>query len=209
MIVTLPLADAISLTVCCPSSGVRLRGRELRVADRAAAGKAWRLALEATGLSPDNAAGSRAHTEGAGAALVGPRGRVLGVDLVSPSRLTPRHARAILDPHEWEALPVPLAVRGALGWGLKEAAAKALGNPARYFPAGLTITSSTNRVEVIARDEPRSRMAGHWKEIGSLLCVWVIGAALKETSGCAETYRHDFAVEDHFGTRQWPGGRAQ
>ena len=175
MIFTLPLADAISLAVCCPPSGVRLRGRELRVADRAAGERAWRLALQATRLSAANAAGSRAHTEGAGAALVGPKGTVLGVDLVSPLRVTPRHARAILDPHEWEALPVPPALRGALGWGLKEAAAKALGNPVRHFPAGLTITCTANRLEVIARDEPHSRMAGHWQEIGSLLCVWVIG----------------------------------
>jgi phosphopantetheinyl transferase (holo-ACP synthase) len=105
---------------------------------------------------------------------------VLGVDLVSTSRVTPRHAQAILDPHEWEALPVPLAIRGALGWGLKEAAAKALGHPVRHFPAGLTITRAGNRVEVVARDEPRFRMAGHWREIDSLLCVWVIGSALKE-----------------------------
>ena len=180
MIVTLPLAEATALSVCCPSSGVRLRGPELREADRAAAGRAWSVALAASGLSPGHAGGSRAHTEGAGAALVGPTGTVLGVDLVSPSRVTPRHARAILDQHEWEALPAPLATRGALGWGLKEAAAKALGNPVRHFPAGLTITRAGNRVEVVARDEPRFRMAGHWRQIGSLLCVWVIGSALKE-----------------------------
>ena len=180
MIVTWPLADAVSLAVCRPSSGVRLRGRELREADRAAAGRAWSVALAASGLSPGHAGGSRAHTEGAGAALVGPTGTVLGVDLVSPGRVTPRHARAILDHDEWEALPGPLALRAALGWGLKEAAAKALGNPVRHFPAGLTITRAGNRVEVVARDEPHSRIAGHWREIGSLLCVWVIGSALKE-----------------------------
>jgi hypothetical protein len=174
VIVTLSLADAISLAVCCPASGVRLRGRELRVADRAAGERAWRLALQASRLSAANAAGSRAHTEGAGAALVGPKGTVLGVDLISPLRVTPRHARAILDRQEWEALPVPLAIRGALGWGLKEAAAKALGNPVRHFPAGLTIMSTANRLEVIARDEPHSCMVGYWKQIGSLLCVWVI-----------------------------------
>ena len=174
MIITLALADAMSLAVCCPSSGLRLRGRSLRVADRAAARRAWRLALQASGLSPGNATGSRAHTEGAGAALVGPRETVLGVDLVSPLRVTLRHARAILDPPEWEALPVPFAFRAALGWGLKEAAAKALGNPVRHFPAGLTITGTANRLEVTARNAPHSRMAGHWKEIGSLLCVWVI-----------------------------------
>jgi 4'-phosphopantetheinyl transferase EntD len=174
VIVTLPVGDGMSLMVCCPASGVRLRGRELRAADRAAADRAWSVALEATGLSPEKAAGSRAHTEGAGAALVGRRGTMLGVDLVSPFRVTPRHARAILDRQEWEALAVPLAIRAALGWGLKEAAAKAMGNPARYFPAGLTITSSASRVEVIARNESHARMAGYWKEIGSLLCVWVI-----------------------------------
>jgi phosphopantetheinyl transferase (holo-ACP synthase) len=180
VIVNLRLAETTALSVCCPSPGVRLRGLGLRQADRAAAGMAWSAALESSSLSPENAAGSRAHTEGAGAALVGPEGTVLGVDLLSTSRVTPRHAQAILDPHEWEALPVPLAIRGALGWGLKEAAAKALGNPVRHFPAGLTITRAGNRVEVVARDEPRFRMAGHWREIDSLLCVWVIGSALKE-----------------------------
>ena len=185
MTITFPVADAISLTVCCPTFRARLRGRDLRVADRAAAGRAWRLALRAAGLSPGSAAGSRAHTEGAGAALIGPKGTVLGVDLVSPLRVTPRHARAILDSQEWEALPVPLAIRGALGWGLKEAAAKALGNPVRRFPAGLTISCTANRLEVITRDEPHSRMAGHWREIGSLLCVWVLGfpeATIRSTS---------------------------
>jgi 4'-phosphopantetheinyl transferase EntD len=174
VIVTLTVGDGISLTVCGPTFGVRLRGRAGRDADRAAADRAWGVALEATGLSPEKAAGSRAHTEGAGAALVGRRGTVLGVDLVSPLRVTPRHAREILDPQEWEALPVPVAIRGALGWGLKEAAAKALGNPVRHFPAGLTITRTASQVAVIARDEPHSRLAGHWQEIGSLLCVWVL-----------------------------------
>jgi phosphopantetheinyl transferase (holo-ACP synthase) len=174
VIVTFSLPEAISLAVCCPPAGVRLRGRELRAADRAAGERAWSLALQATGLQPESAAGSRAHTGGAGAALIGPTGTVLGVDLVSPSRVTTRHARAILDRDEWEALPVPLAMRGALGWGLKEAAAKALGNPVRHFPAGLTISCSANRVEVVSRDEPHARMVGHWQEIGSLLCVWVI-----------------------------------
>jgi hypothetical protein len=174
VIVTLSLANAISLAVCCPASGVRLRGRELRVADRAAGERAWRLALQASRLSAANAAGSRAHTEGAGAALIGPIGTLLGVDLVSPFRVTLRHAQAILDPHEWEALPVPLAIRGALGWGMKEAAAKALGNPVRHFPAGLTIRCTADRVEVIPRAEPRLRMGGYWQRIGSLLCVWVI-----------------------------------
>lgn len=174
MIVTLPLAVAISLAVCCPASGVRLRGRERRAADRAAADTAWTVALEASGLSPENSTVSRAHTEGAGAALVGPAGTMLGVDLVSLTRVTLRHAREILDSHEWDALPVPVGIRGALGWGLKEAAAKALGNPVRHFPAGLTITRSANRLEVTARDEPHARMRGNWKEIGSLLCVWVL-----------------------------------
>ena len=174
MIVTLGPADSISLAVCLTPCGPRLRGRELRAADRAAAGRAWSVALQASGLSPANAAGSRAHTEGAGAALVGPEGTVLGVDLVSPSRVTPRHARAILDRHEWEALPVPLEIRGALGWGLKEAAAKALGDPVRRFPAGLAIECAGNRVEVVAQDEPHSRMDGKWQKIGSLLCVWVL-----------------------------------
>ena len=182
MIVNFPVADAMWLAVCCPPAAGRLRGRELRAADRAAARSAWDLALRATGLSPGNATGSCAHTEGAGAALVGPKGRVLGVDLVSPARVTVRHARAILDPHEWEALPGPLVKRGALGWGLKEAAAKALGSPVRDFPAGLGITYTANGLEVIARHDTRWSLAGHWREVGSLLCVWVIELARRQAA---------------------------
>lgn len=175
MIVTRPVADAVWLAVCCAPVGVRLRGRELRLADRAAARRAWDIALGSAGLSPTDAVGSCAHTEGAGAALVGPKGTVLGVDLVSVGRITPRHARAILDRQEWEALPGPLGSRAALGWSLKEAAAKALGSPVRRFPAGLRITNTPNGLEVIGRHEPCSSMAGHWQEVGSLLCVWVLG----------------------------------
>jgi hypothetical protein len=161
--------------VCHAPLGEQLRGRDRRVADRAAAASAWTIALASAGLTPENAAGSRAHTEGSGAALVGPKGTVLGVDLVSTGRVTPRHARAILDPEEWEALPDPLHSRAALGWGLKEAAAKALGAPARLFPAGLRFSRTPNGLEVMNCDEPRSSLVGYWETIGSLVCVWVLG----------------------------------
>jgi 4'-phosphopantetheinyl transferase EntD len=153
---------------------MRVRGHERRVADRAAARRAWDIALASVGLSPESAVGSRAHTEGAGAALVGPSGTMLGVDLVSPGRITPRHASAILDPEEWEAIPARAEIRAALGWGLKEAAAKAFGSPVRHFPRGLRIASAPDRLEVICRDQPLWRVVSHWEEIGSLLCVWVI-----------------------------------
>jgi hypothetical protein len=167
------ITSSIWLAMCDAPAGVRLRGRGRRVADRAAAARAWTTAVKASGVPAEHVVGSRAHTEGAGAALVGPKGAVLGIDLVSPRRITLRHACAILDPEEWDVLPGTLGCRAALGWGLKEAAAKALGTPVRHFPAGLRITRALKSLEVIDRDEPRSSVLGHWATIGSLLCVWV------------------------------------
>jgi hypothetical protein len=183
--VTRRIAPSVWLAVCDAPPGVRLRGRGRRVADRAAAATAWASALQATGLSAEKVAGSRAHTEGAGAALVGPRGAVLGIDLVSTRRITFRHACAILDPEEWDILPGTVGCRAALGWGLKEAAAKALGAPVRRFPAGLRISRAPNGLEVMDRGMPRSNVLGHWVMIGFLVCVWVLSPP--EWRGIADT----------------------
>jgi phosphopantetheinyl transferase (holo-ACP synthase) len=101
----------------------------------------------------------------------------LGVDLVAVERITLRHARAILDPREWHALPVGSGMRPALAWGLKEAAAKALGHPGRCFPAGLRITRTSQGLGVIGQGDPGSVVFGHWERMGHLLCVWVLGSS--------------------------------
>ena len=176
MILTRRVAADVWLTVYRSPAIVRLRGPERRQADRAAAERAWNLAAAAAGLFPQTAAGSRAHTEGSGAALVGPAGTMMGVDLVPMRRVTPRHAQAMLDVQEWDAMEGVGGIRAALAWGLKEAAAKAFGDPGRRFPAGLRIAGGTNGLTVATREEPSSCVLGRWELIGSLLCVWVLGA---------------------------------
>jgi phosphopantetheinyl transferase (holo-ACP synthase) len=101
----------------------------------------------------------------------------LGVDLVAVQRITLRHARAILDLREWNALPVGSGMRPALAWGLKEAAAKAMGDPGRCFPAGLRITRTSLGLGVIGREDPGSVVFAHWERMGHLLCVWVLGSS--------------------------------
>jgi len=176
MILTRRVADGVWLTVYRSLAIVRLHGPERRQADRAAAERAWNLAAAAAGLSPQNAAGSRAHTEGSGAALVGPAGTKMGVDLVPLRRVTARHAQAMLDVQEWDAMEGLGGIGAALAWGLKEAAAKAFGDPGRRFPAGLRIAGGTNGFTVATRGESSSCVLGRWESIGSLLCVWVLGA---------------------------------
>jgi len=176
MILTRRVANSTWLTVYRPPAVVRLHGPARRQADRGAAERAWNLAAAAAGLSPQNAAGSRAHTEGSGAALVGPAGTKMGVDLVAVKRVTPRHAQAMLDAQEWDAVEGLGGIAAALAWGLKEAAAKAFGDPGRRFPAGLRIASGTNGFTVATQEEPSSCVLGRWELIGSLLCVWVLGA---------------------------------
>ena len=176
MILTRRVADGTWVTVYGRPAVARLHGAERRQADREAAERAWNLAAAAAGLCPQNAAGSRAHTEGSGAALVGPAGTMMGVDLVSMKRVTPRHAQAMLDAQEWDAVEGLGSISAALAWGLKEAAAKAFGEPGRRFPAGLRIAGGTNGLTVATQEEPSSCVVGRWELIGSLLCVWVLGA---------------------------------
>jgi hypothetical protein len=168
------VAESVWLAVYCPPLGRRLIGRDRRRADCDAARRAWDAAVAAADIPLHNARGSRAHTEAWGAALVGPRETGLGVDLVAPERFALRHAREILDPDEWGALPLNYPDRPALAWGLKEAAAKAFGEPGRRFPAGLRIVRGTLGVEVVAKQEARSSLLGRWERIGPLLCVWVL-----------------------------------
>lgn len=172
MILTRRIAPGVWLAVDAAETPPP-RGAARGEADRAAARRAWGIALDAAGLAEGNAAGSRSHTAGSGAAVIGPVGTVLGVDLVVPGRITTRHAGEILDRDEWDALEGNVS-RPALGWGLKEAAAKAFGAPGRRFPTGVGIARGPDGLEVVDRERPQSRLSGHWEELGSLLCVWVL-----------------------------------
>jgi hypothetical protein len=126
--------------------------------------------VAASGLAAPGYAVSRSHTQGRGAALVAPTGVRLGVDLVLPDRVSERHATAILCRAEWEALASEGALRPALAWGLKEAAAKATGEPARDFPGGVRIERGA--VGIVVRGAGRCLTAG-WLRLGGVLCIWV------------------------------------
>jgi len=101
---------------------------------------------------------------------VGPSGVRLGVDLVSINRVGERHAASILCPAEWAALESESAIRPALAWAIKEAAAKATGDPHRCFPDGLMIEREPGGIVVWAAE---CRFLVGWRRFGSLLCVWV------------------------------------
>ena len=140
--------------------------------DRAASARAEALAVRALGLAPEACAASRAHTQGTGASLVAPAPAQLGVDLVSLERVTPRHATSILGVREWNALAPYASIRPALAWALKEAAAKASGEPLRFFPAGVVLEAVPGGL--VARLVKQGTLATGWLGFGDLLCAWVV-----------------------------------
>lgn len=144
-----------------------------RLVDWAAATAAERAALSASGLRADDYAVSRSHTEGIGAAVVAPARIRVGVDLVFADRVRERHAAGILTRAEWWALEPYAPIRPALAWALKEAAAKATGEPLRDFPDGLRIEVGSGGVVVRIEQVPRACCVARWVCLGSLLCVWV------------------------------------
>ncbi len=141
--------------------------------DRAAAARAESLARRALRLGPDAGSVSRAHTEGTGAALVAPATMRLGVDLVRSGRVRWRHSASILRQHEWDALASYAPTCHALGWALKEAAAKASGDPRRYFPEGVVIATAPEGLVVRLANEAMPLATG-WLDFGDLLCAWVV-----------------------------------
>lgn len=138
--------------------------------DRHASAQAERVAATASGLAACGYAVSRSHTRGMGAALVSPAGPRLGVDLVVITRVTERHAAAILSPPEWEVLAPLGGLRPAVAWGLKEAAAKGTGAPGYCFPDGVRIAGGPGGLEVRAMG---IRFTAGWLQLGAMLCVWV------------------------------------
>ncbi len=153
--------------------GAPMVPRQRHLVDQQAAARAERAARAASGLGQDHYSVSRSHTQGMGAAVVAPADARLGVDLGSIARVRDRHATAILNPTEWTALEPHARIRPALGWGLKEAAAKASGEPLRHFPDGLLIEAEADVVRVRVADQPELCFLARWIRFGDLLCVWV------------------------------------
>jgi hypothetical protein len=135
------------------------------------------------GLEPHLCAVSRSHTLGAGAALVGPAGRRLGVDLVAVARVSERHARTLLGPREWAALEFAGGARPALAWALKEAAAKASGDPARCFPDGLLIEHDDGGL-CVRIAETAVVLRGDWMMLEHLLCAYTLPRVSPRTIAC-------------------------
>jgi len=151
------------------------RGRQRRGVDQRASRLALAAALRLYGNQVVPVA-SLSHTEGIGAALLGPVRLRFGVDVVRMSRVSERHARAISAEDEWSS--VGGRVSPALAWGLKEAAAKATGNPARHWGTRLRIVAhARSGYEVISESEgPAHRFLSQWLPVGGYLLVWVWSA---------------------------------
>jgi hypothetical protein len=159
---------------CPPVSGASARGQRWSC-DREAADRAVAAVLEASGYRRDACATSRSHTRGVGAAVAAPSGVRVGVDLVEVDRVGRRHAEAILSGEEWEALAPFAAVRPALGWALKEAAAKAAGDPLGCFPHGLSIAAAAGGLTLTAPEFEALELAAGWGLFEGFLYAWVAG----------------------------------
>jgi phosphopantetheinyl transferase (holo-ACP synthase) len=159
-----------------PRRPLALRGARRRAADVAAARRALAMALTASGLSLEGCAVSRAHSRGAGAALVAAPGRALGVDVVAAARVSPRHAAEFLTRDEQRALDRHTGDGGgaALGWALKEAAAKATGAPERCFPRGLEIVAAANGALEVRLAGSVVRYRTGWLRRGAFLYAWAL-----------------------------------
>jgi phosphopantetheinyl transferase (holo-ACP synthase) len=145
------------------------------VRDREAADRAVTAVLLASGYRREACVTSRSHTRGVAAAVAAPLGSMVGVDLVSMDRVGPKHARAILTEEEWDGLAPYAAIRPPLAWALKEAAAKAAGDPLRRFPHGLRIGLNDRGLTVTTVDVATLTFAADWIVYDGLLCAWLRG----------------------------------
>jgi len=141
--------------------------------DREAADRAVDAVLQASGYRRDACAISRSHTRGVAAAVAAPVGIRVGVDLVAVDRVRRRHAEAILSGEEWEALAPYAMVRPALAWALKEAAAKAAGDPLRCFPHRLRIEAGPRGLTLTAAESVALEFAAGWGLFDRFLYAWV------------------------------------
>jgi phosphopantetheinyl transferase len=159
---------------CSPRSGASATGQRWS-RDREAGDRAVTAVLEASGYRRDACAMSRSHSRGVAAAVAAPSGERVGVDLVAVDRVRPRHAEAILSGEEWEALAPVAELRPALAWALKEAAAKAAGDPMGCFPHGLRIAADARRLNLAAIEFGALKFAVGWGLFDGFLYAWVRG----------------------------------
>jgi phosphopantetheinyl transferase len=141
--------------------------------DRRAADHALATARLASRFGRQECAVSRAHSRGVGAAIVAPPCIRVGVDLVLIERVTERHATVVVSETEWDALSSYGSLRPALAWTLKEAAAKAEGDPRACFPHRLVIQVANGRISVNRLETRRAYEVG-WEALDGLLCAWVL-----------------------------------
>jgi len=179
------VGDGLWLAIAGPASSGGTPARLRLAADRAAADRAEAMAVAASSRSRFACAISRSHTRGVGAALVGPASARLGVDIVALERLRDRHAAAVVGEREWEALAGRGPDRATLAWALKEAAAKATGDPSRWFPGGLRIVAAGNGLQVQRADGSGPAFAAAWMRWGDHLCAWVWAGVVGQAVGRA------------------------
>ena len=141
--------------------------------DRALADEAEMVAVRALGLAAGRCAVSRSHTRGLAAALAAPAPARLGVDVVRVDRVTRRHAEAVAGPGERRALARWEPLAGAIAWALKEAAAKATGDPTHSFPDGLRIVALGSGLGVRWPGGSGQVLRAGWLRLGDFLCAWV------------------------------------
>jgi phosphopantetheinyl transferase (holo-ACP synthase) len=181
----------------CPGAGARVSGQRWSC-DREAADRAVAAVLEASGYRRDACATSRSHTRGVAVAVAAPAGVRVGVDLVELDRVGRRHAGAILSGEEWEALAPHAAVRPALAWALKEAAAKAVGDPLRCFPQGLRIAAGAGGLTLTALESEALELAAGWGLFERFLYAWVRSCHPERSEGAmAESWLLHFVQDDN------------
>jgi len=168
------VAEGVWLGSHQPSLPRLRRDAVQRLRDRSAARRAYDVALRASGLPRALATVSLSHTEGVGAAVIGSRRRLVGVDVVRITRVRRRHAEALLHLGESRALRGLGSLGPAVVWGLKEAAAKATGVPELCFPELLRIVACADgRARVLVLSATPLRLTGGWLRRGKFLYAWV------------------------------------
>jgi len=159
---------------CTRADGGPSPGQRWRL-DREAADRAVAAVVAASGFRRDACATSRSHTLGVAVAVAAPAGVRVGVDLVKVDRVGRRHAEVLINGDEWKTLESYASVRPALAWAMKEAAAKAAGDPLRCFPHGLRIEVGSAGLMVRQVAGGRRGFVADWGLFGGFLYAWVRG----------------------------------
>lgn len=141
--------------------------------DREAADLALAGVVAAAGFRQDACATSRSHTLGVAVAVAAPAGVRVGVDLVAIDRVGARHAQVVINGDEWRTLEPYASIRPALAWAVKEAAAKATGEPLRCFPHGLRIEAGPPGLMVRQLAGGTGTFVAGWGRFGEFLYAWV------------------------------------